>query len=267
MVEAMATEIVYQPIGTFQSPQVHPFDAGRQPDSSHAKGVIHLSPGQNFEQALLGLEGFSHIWVIFQFHHNTHWHPMVSPPRGSASKQGVFATRAPYRPNNIGLSVVRLESISGLKISVAEADLLDGSPILDIKPYLKYVDARTDATDGWIREEPKLQISFTEKAQEQFVFLSELVPTLAGNLKGFLQHQLEYDPINTKKKRVRALEGGLYEIAYRTWRAQFVFSTENSSLQILNFTSGYSSTDLASSEDPHADKEAHRKFLKFRPKT
>src|SRR5437868_5175297 len=86
------------PIGYFKSSQVEPYEAGRQPDEHHASGVIELLPGSNFEQALTGLETCERIWVLFIFHHNDHWNPMVLPPRGRTQKIGVFATRSPYRP-------------------------------------------------------------------------------------------------------------------------------------------------------------------------
>lgn len=256
--EGDAIEILYKPIGLYHSDQVHPYEAGRQPDALHAPGVIELEKGRQFEPALKGLEGFSHLWVIFQFHHNENWKPLVQPPRGSQEKQGVFATRSPYRPNNIGLSVVRLLRVEGLKIFVAEADLLDQSPILDIKPYLAYADSHPEASLGWIQEEEKFTVAFTPEAEARLQFLESQG---LNQIRPFLHHQLEYDPYNKKKKRVQEQSPHQWVLAYRTWRA--LFQGEGQSLKILTLYSGYDSTELKKKEDPYLDKDLHRQFLQI----
>ena len=122
----------FEPIGTFHCTARYPYDAARQsPIAESNGGCVLLEIGHNHEQALQDLEGFSHIWLIYVFHHNPNWRPMVQPPRASR-KVGVFASRAPYRPNPIGLSCVELISIQGLCVNVGPHDLLDGTPILDI---------------------------------------------------------------------------------------------------------------------------------------
>ncbi|NCB63674.1 MAG: tRNA (N6-threonylcarbamoyladenosine(37)-N6)-methyltransferase TrmO [Clostridia bacterium] len=118
--------------------------------------VVFESEYRNLE-ALRGLEGFSHIWLLWQFSEAVRdtWSPTVRPPRlGGNTRLGVFATRSPFRPNNLGLSCVRLESVEygtpdGAVLHVAGADLMDGSPIFDIKPYLPYADCRCEATGGF----------------------------------------------------------------------------------------------------------------------
>lgn len=126
---------------------------------------IVFEPAYRVPEALRGLDGFSHIWLIWGFSENCHsarseesihWQPTVRPPRlGGNVRMGVFATRSPFRPNPIGLSCVRLDSIvpdgvNGLVLIVSGADLMDGTPIYDIKPYLPGVDAHPDATDGFV---------------------------------------------------------------------------------------------------------------------
>ena len=118
---------------------------------------IVFEPAYRVPEALRGLDGFSHIWLIWGFSGNSHsWSPTVRPPRlGGNVRMGVFATRSPFRPNPIGLSSVRLESIesdgeNGLVLIVSGADLMDGTPIYDIKPYLPGVDAHPDATEGFV---------------------------------------------------------------------------------------------------------------------
>lgn len=121
------------------------------------RGTIVFEPTYRNPDALRGLEGFSHLWLIFQFHRAVResWSPTVRPPRlGGNRRMGVFATRSPFRPNNLGLSCVKLEGVRldeqlGPVIEVSGADLVDGTPILDIKPYLPYADCRVDATGGF----------------------------------------------------------------------------------------------------------------------
>lgn len=260
MDETMATEqIILNPIGTFHSNQVEPYEAGRQPDQFHSEGIIELKSGHNFEQALTGLEGCERIWVIFHFHHNPHWNPMVLPPRGRDTKIGVFATRSPYRPNSIGMSCVKVLRIEKLKIYVEGADLLNGSPILDIKPYVAYADSFPGVEPEWLQDATKYSVGFSEKVLEQ---LNLLEAHGVSQLKSFLLHQLEYEPTNSKKKRVKE-DGATFTIAYRTWRASF--SLENNTVHVFNIFSGYSNADLQKVEDPYADKEVHRKFKTLFP--
>ena len=121
------------------------------------KGTIIFEPEFRSAEALRGLEGYSHIWLLWEFSEarRDRWSPTVRPPRlGGNKRMGVFATRSPFRPNPIGLSSVRLERIykdkeNGLVIEVSGADLLDGTPIYDIKPYIPYTDSHPDASGGF----------------------------------------------------------------------------------------------------------------------
>jgi tRNA-Thr(GGU) m(6)t(6)A37 methyltransferase TsaA len=118
---------------------------------------IVLDPDYRTADALRGIEGFSHLWLIWQFSGalRSEWSPTVRPPRlGGNTRVGVFASRSPFRPNSLGLSSVRLTGIDwdtpeGPVLHIAGADLLDGTPIFDIKPYLAYVDSHPDAVDGF----------------------------------------------------------------------------------------------------------------------
>jgi tRNA-Thr(GGU) m(6)t(6)A37 methyltransferase TsaA len=247
-------EITFKSIGTYHSSQIHPYDAGRQPDSLHAEGLIKLESGQNFEQALTGLSGCKKIWVIFLFHHNEHWNPMVLPPRGGNTKQGVFATRSPYRPNPIGMSCVDLVSIEGLNLKISGADLLDGSPILDIKPYLAYADSFPEVMPNWLIGASPYKISFSERSEEQ---LSWLEQNGLVQLRSFIVHQLEYEPTNGKKKRVKQTETS-FILSYRTWRV--CFQVLEQEITIENIFSGYSVEDLNEQSDIYSDKDLHRNF-------
>ena len=121
------------------------------------KGRIVFEPEYRNEDALRGIEGFSHLWLIWQFSENVRegWSPTVRPPiLGGNTRVGVFATRSPFRPNPIGLSSVKLEGVEvdphdGPVLIVSGADLMDGTPILDIKPYIPYADSHPEATEGF----------------------------------------------------------------------------------------------------------------------
>ena len=127
------------------------------------RGLVVFEPPYRAAEALRGIEGFSHLWLIWEFSENrrTGWSPTVRPPRlGGNQRLGVFATRSPFRPNPIGLSCVRLERVElsgpdGPALWVSGADLVDGTPILDIKPYLPYADCRPEASGGFAGEAPE----------------------------------------------------------------------------------------------------------------
>jgi len=143
--------ISIKPIGVVHSPFKERFAAPRQVDLKHgAEGRIELHQGFNFEQALSDLDTFSHIWVVYWMHMNQGWNPTVMPPRGSDVRRGVFATRAPHRPNSMGLTAVKLNRIHKRTLYIEGLDMLDGTPVLDIKPYLPYADAIDDANHGWL---------------------------------------------------------------------------------------------------------------------
>ena len=127
------------------------------------RAAIVFEPPYRVAEALRGIEGFSHLWLIWEFSENkrTGWSPTVRPPRlGGNLRLGVFATRSPFRPNPLGLSCVKLEKVElstpdGPVLWVSGADLVDGTPILDIKPYLPYADCRPEAVGGFAGEAPE----------------------------------------------------------------------------------------------------------------
>ena len=166
----MAGERVIKPIGYLQSELNWRYETPRQGVlAGDNMSVIKLEPGQNFEQAAKDLEGFDRIWVIYNFHLNKNWKPQVTPPRYTRKKIGVFATRAPYRPNHIGLSCVKLVKVDGLNVYIAGADILNGTPILDIKPYLPYSDSFPDSATGWVKSgfDNRYEVIFEEEAEKQ----------------------------------------------------------------------------------------------------
>lgn len=134
--------------GTPRQPTVTNLTAG----GSAQDGVIVLR--KDLEEALCDLEGFSHVWIVSHMHLNHGWRPQVTPPRGPKKKRGLFATRAPHRPNQLGLSAVQITSVdhTACHIHVRGLDLLDGTPVLDLKPYVPYCDLIVHAQAGWIDE-------------------------------------------------------------------------------------------------------------------
>ncbi len=141
------------------------------------KATIVFLPPYRDASALRGLDGFSHLWLIWQFSEavTEHWSPTVKPPRlGGNVRMGVFATRSPFRPNPLGLSCVKLERVElgtaeGPLLHVAGADLLDGTPIYDIKPYLPYADCHPEAVGGFTDalEQARLEVEFPEELLRQ----------------------------------------------------------------------------------------------------
>ncbi len=153
----------FQPIGIvhscFKEKFGIPRQAGLVPD---AEAELELLPPYDREEAVRGLEAFSHLWLVFVFHavRKQQWKPTVRPPRlGGNQRMGVFASRSPFRPNPIGLSVVRMgkiERVQGrLLIGLGGIDLLDGTPVLDIKPYVPYADALPHANGGFADTAPE----------------------------------------------------------------------------------------------------------------
>lgn len=135
------------------------------------KGKIVFEPEFRSPDAIRGLEGFSHIWLLWKFNTPSDGHSLtVRPPKlGGNVRMGVFATRSPFRPNNIGLSCVKLEGIDGTELAVSGADLMDGTEIVDIKPYVPYADCHPDAVGGFSKDgSEKLQVVVDDKLLKAF---------------------------------------------------------------------------------------------------
>ncbi len=144
----LPTEVTARVIGVVRSPFTERHGTPVQPGAAGAPGAVELV----HPDALRDLEGFDHIWVVSWFHLNgPRLRPLVRPPRGGP-KRGVLATRAPHRPNPLGLSVVRLLGVDGLVLRVDGLDLIDGTPVLDVKPYVPDFDALPHASRGWLTE-------------------------------------------------------------------------------------------------------------------
>ncbi len=157
----MQTEFIVKPVARVRSDFKEKFGIPRQSGRAPAltAEIVFLPPYRQ-EEALRGIEGFSHLWLLFDFSlaHREEFIPTVRPPRlGGNERVGVFASRSPYRPNHIGLSCVKLERVEkrkdeGLILIVSGADLLDGTPVIDVKPYLPFADCIPDAKGGYADE-------------------------------------------------------------------------------------------------------------------
>ncbi|HET6512818.1 MAG TPA: tRNA (N6-threonylcarbamoyladenosine(37)-N6)-methyltransferase TrmO [Candidatus Kapabacteria bacterium] len=220
----MERTLTLEPIGYLRTTANKRYEAPRQPGSSEIElpGRVILNEGQNFEQALQDLDGFSKIWLVYWFDRNDNWKPMVVPPRGPAVKRGVFATRAPYRPNPIGLSLVDLVEIKGRTIYVGNVDLLDKTPILDIKPYLPYAEAFPDAKAGWLEglADSDFAIHFDESIPLDQ--RDELAAQLRISLPPEFVESPETYPLPHPYRRIKRTESG-YELALRKQRIDFGF--------------------------------------------
>lgn len=181
------------------------------------RSVIVFEPEYRSEDALRGIEDFSHLWLIWQFSQAVRegWSPTVRPPRlGGNTRMGVFATRSPFRPNNLGLSCVRLLEVKhtqqyGTVLIVGGADLLDGTPIFDIKPYIPYSDSRPEAAGG-----------FTDRVGDFLLdvkFPQELLEKLPADKQAAAVGVLSHDPrpsYQRKPGRVYGLNFAGFDIRF-----------------------------------------------------
>lgn len=201
MTQLPPTPFSLEPIGLIHSCFKEKFGIPRQPGlAPEAKAILALYPPYNAPEAVTGLDQFSHIWLIFIFHQSqqTGWKATVRPPRlGGNQRLGVFATRSMFRPNPIGLSAVRLDKIEQapgqIHLHLSGIDLLDGTPVLDIKPYLPYADALPDAVGGFAAEIPTadMVVHFTPEALAQ---CEALATQGYANLPALIIQMLQLDP-------------------------------------------------------------------------
>ncbi|WP_375055458.1 tRNA (N6-threonylcarbamoyladenosine(37)-N6)-methyltransferase TrmO [Zobellella sp. DQSA1] len=190
--------ISLDPIGIIRSPYKEKFAVPRQPGLvSRARAQLEMVPPYNEPSAFRGLAEFSHLWLIFVFHQTQEqgWNPTVRPPRlGGNERVGVFATRSTFRPNPLGLSVVRLEEMcrDGNKVwlELSGVDLVDGTPVMDIKPYLPWADAVPDAHGGFAPAPPDISMEVI------FSPIAELAcqRSSIADLREFISEVLVQDP-------------------------------------------------------------------------
>jgi tRNA (adenine37-N6)-methyltransferase len=220
------TNLELHPIGRVSSVYRQKFGIPRQPGlAPSAKAVLRLDPTPELREAVRGLETFSHVWVIFLFHSiraSDRRGGTVRPPRlGGAKRIGVLATRSPHRPNPIGLSAVQLERVlpdakDGPELHIAGVDLLDGTPVLDVKPYLAYSDAIPAARGGWTSHEemPKLRVEIS----------NELRSNVDEPLLSLIAETLATDP--RPAHQAQAADPGPYAIRLGDYDVKFRFDAD-----------------------------------------
>lgn len=253
--------ITFTPIGIYHTAAEYKFALPRQGVFLSAQqGVIELEPHQNFETALRDLQDFERIWVLFHFHRNSNWRPTVNPPIPPRDhpRVGVFASRSPYRPNPIGLSCVRLTHICGRYLTIDESDILDQTPILDIKPYIPQADAFPQAHPGWVQDQDPdaWHVCSTPQFDQQAHTLLELQ---APDLLSIATLQLSNHPFNHPRKRVTTTPNQMGVLAIRMFRIQFSFDPSRRSITLQSIHTGYTPEQLASPTfDPYQDKQLHQ---------
>ncbi len=241
------------PIGVVRSPFKEKVSAPRQPRAHEGRGTvgtIELEPGRGFEHALEDLAGWGRIWVVFVFDRNEGWRPKVLPPRSAGKRRGVFATRSPHRPNPIGLSAVELVAVVGLTITVRDLDILDGSPVLDIKPYVPYADAFPDARAGWLEgaadPAPTYEVRWDARAAAEARWLAERGVDLTAPVNA----TLSLGPQPNAYRRIRADDAGGFRLAVKDWRVRF--DADARVITVRAIVTGYRESQLYALDDRRA---------------
>jgi tRNA (adenine37-N6)-methyltransferase len=263
--------VTFTPIGVVRSPWLEPAQAPRQ--AAAAEGVqatIELAPGRGLEDALSDLEGWEFLWVIFWFHRVRGWRPKVLPPR-SRTRRGVLSTRAPHRPNAIGLSLVRLDKVEGLVLRIRDVDILDGTPVLDLKPYVPYADARPDARTGWLGPlvpagtaraktpadpEPGFSVVWSDRGRAQAAWLRER----RGDLAERVEAALALGPQPHAYRRIKRV-GDALVLSVKDWRVRF--RVDGRVVMVEDVSSGYREQQLdgSASAPAGAPLALHRAFV------
>ncbi|PVX32424.1 tRNA-Thr(GGU) m(6)t(6)A37 methyltransferase TsaA [Pasteurella langaaensis DSM 22999] len=231
------SDLSLTPIAIIHTPYKEKFSVPRQANLvQDGTGIVELLAPYNVAEAVRGLEQFSHLWLIFQFDQipTGKWQPTVRPPRlGGNQRVGVFASRATHRPNPLGLSKVELKKVEcsqgKVLLHLGSVDLVDGTPIFDIKPYLAYADSEPSAQSGFAQDKPSshLKVGFSPKAQSAVKKIEEFLP----HFQRFICEVLQQDPrpaYQQGKISARVYGVHLYEFNVRF---QFV-DTEN--IQVID---------------------------------
>lgn len=262
-------ELSVRPIGFLRAGKQVKFQTLHQPDEGATEeNILELLPGSGFDLGLRDLSGFSRIWLVSWFDRNESWRPLVLPPRGPARRRGVFATRSPHRPNPLGLTPVQLRAVRGHRLFLGPCDLMDGTPILDIKPYIPSYDAFPEERAGWteavdqaLREPARFTVSFSALADEQAEWLRGQWQV---DFRPRLIELLARDPSPHRARRIRARGAALRVAGCGAWRA--VFRVQGEAVEVCHLEAAYPRRFL---EDPLrksiADREAQSSFLKRWP--
>ncbi len=261
--------LTLSPIGFLRTAKQVKFQALHQPSEVAAeRNYLELLPGCDYETALRDLAGFSRVWLLSWFHRNQTWRPLVLPPRGPAKRRGVFATRSPHRPNPLGLTPVQLIAVEGRTLILGACDLVDGTPIFDLKPYIPAYDAFPDARAGWTDEvaaaqeiPPSFSVSLAPLAETQAEWLRA---NWQLDFRPRLFELLARDPTPHRTRRIRNNGDGQFNIGCGAWRA--VFNVSKKLVTIVALETGYPPSILKDlTLDDLPDREAQLAFLERWP--
>jgi tRNA (adenine37-N6)-methyltransferase len=258
-----------RPVGLARTAFTDKAETPRQPGASAAEtreARIELLP--ELADAARDLSSFDRVWILFWFdraHPEGHAPAFpgptrVTPPRSDV-KRGVFATRSPHRPNAIGMSCVRLLGVDGHVVRVADLDVLDGTPVIDIKPYIPYADAFPDASSGWLEARDPIAawvVVFSERAREQLDFLADE----GRDLEARAAQALALGPEPHAYRRIRAREDGARVLSVKAWRVTFTTSEADHAARrvvVTRVDTGYRERELERNRDPALD--VHRAFV------
>jgi tRNA-Thr(GGU) m(6)t(6)A37 methyltransferase TsaA len=253
-------EYAVRPIGFVRSPFTEKVEAPRQAVAEggvDVEGRIEMLP--EHEHALEDLEGFDRIWVLFWFHEAKGVRSKVLPPR-SDRKRGLFATRSPHRPNPIGMSAVRLVRVEGLVLHVRDLDVIDGTPVIDIKPYVPYADAFPDAKTGWLGAadpRPSWTVRFDPAVEEQLAWLDTV--GLVHGLRTRIAEALALGPQPHPYRRIKKTDSGELLLAVKEWRARFTVDRSSSVITVDLIRTGFRPRELATGVEPAL--AVHRAFV------
>jgi len=224
-------DVSIRPIATMRSDFATKFGIPRQSGLvEELHSTIVFEPEYRNDDALRGIEDYSHLWIIWQFSEAVRdgWSPTVRPPRlGGNTRMGVFATRSPFRPNNLGLSCVKLLGVEhttehGTVLHVGSADLMDGTPIFDIKPYIPYSDCKSDATGG-----------FTSNADDfllEVIFPDDLLQKIPQSKRSAAIGVLSHDPRPSYQRK----PGRIYGLTFAGFDIRF--TVEEDTLTVVEVT-------------------------------
>jgi tRNA (adenine37-N6)-methyltransferase len=224
----MPPPYLFEPIGIVRSPFDERAAAPRQASVLRdVVGRIELFAGKGYEHALEGLGAWEYAWVLFVFHRNVEqgrgWKAKVLPPRSDV-KQGVFATRSPHRPNPIGLSAVAIDRVDDLVVHVRGLDLLEGTPVLDLKPYVAYADSRPEARAGWLEGRDPARawdVRFGDEASSELAWLRSRGVELEDSIGSILALGPQPHPY----RRIRSTRAGC---GWRSKRGAWISSSRRS---------------------------------------
>ena len=238
----VSSSLTLQPIGFIRTQKQVKFHARHQPVESVPEcNVLELLPGCRYEEALQDLAGFTRVWLVWWFHRNTEWRPKVLPPRGPSKRRGVFATRSPHRPNPLGLTPVQLIRVEGCKLILGACDLVDGTPVFDIKPYIPAYDIFPGESAGWIDEvektlvePPAFTVKYSRLAETQAEWLNA---NWQIDFRPRMNELLTRDPGLHRSRRITRRSAGVFVIGCGAWRA--VFTVEKKLVTVQEIEAGY----------------------------